>query len=570
VYDVVVSNPASSAVSEPALVTTTLSSIRGATTNLTFDLPATLSAGTVTTLQVYSYPYGTWSVPAIAYSFVSGATVTLNVRSLAASGDYFVRFTQIAADGQSLSVDTVPFGLEVHSWAEGAGSYEALLESASGESPDGAAYRGVVLATLTQTGAVSGRVQYVEAAPLPDEAGQNVGRRAYSPVTRTFSGALVPKDGEPLSTLFSTKLGSGADSGRQEVSIQVDYSSKPARLTAQVTDSASANPSVWTSTTVSTLPTAMRLGAAVTATGTFDFSDLPGLFNLASDRDSVNASNNGYVLAQVGRSGRVVWRTRFLGRNGSGSGLLNVDDPDSPAVTLYQWSTAQPAGLFSSSVLMGRLNFERGGDGVWRMNAGSGLIGANLERQGTYARRVAAGSGTQTVYSEGLGAAGWNGVGKVKFEALEGVRWGSAASNPVPYAVTRDSNGQVFRSFNVLSVLPDFFKGSDTSRTMRLTLEDFEADGLGNKPVFSWNVTVSIGGQLKAEPVQGSGAPALSLKLDLWYGEISGAYVRNGVRRSLYGAAVPSRTDALQTGRGWMEKGVIPSVQSGEWLLNGN
>jgi len=83
-------------------------------------------------------------------------------------------------------------------------------------------------------------------------------------------------------------------------------------------------------------------------------------------------------------------------------------------------------------------------------------------------------------------------------------------------------------------------------------------------------VTVSIGGQLKAEPVQSSGAPALSLKLDLWYGEISGVYVRNGVRRSLYGAAVPSQTDALQTGRGWIETGSVPSVQRGEWFLKGN
>ncbi len=570
VYDVVVSNPASSAISAPALVTANLSSIRGATTNLTFDLPPSLSAGLVTTVQVFSHPAGASSLPLLSHSVVSNGTVTVNLRNLTASGDYFVRFTQIGLDGQSVSAETVPFGLAVHSWAEGAGSYEALLESGYGQSPDGAAYRGVVLATVTSTGAVSGRVQYVEAAPLLDEAGQSTGLRAYSPVTRSFSGALAPKDGEPLTAVFSTQLGSGSDSGRQAISLQVDYSSTPARLAAEVRDSVSANPSVWTSATAPTLATPMRLGAAVTASGTLDFSDLTGLFNLASDRDSVDVKNTGYVLAQVGKSGRVVWRTRFLGRNGSGSGMLNVDDPESPAVTLYQWSAVQPAGLFHSSAFMGRLNFERVGEGVWKMNAGSSLIGANLERQGTYARRVAAGGGTQTVYSEGLGAAGWNGTGLVGFETLEGVRWGSGASNPPPYEITRDSNGQVFRSFNMLSVMPDFFKGSGTSRAMRLTLEDPEADGLGIRPLFAWNVTVSMGGQLRAEPVQSSGAPALSLKLDLWYGEISGVYVRNGVRRSLYGTAVPSQTDALQTGRGWIEKGIVPSVQRGDWILKGN
>jgi len=76
-----------------------------------------------------------------------------------------------------------------------------------------------------------------------------------------------------------------------------------------------------------------------------------------------------------------------------------------------------------------------------------------------------------------------------------------------------------------------------------------------------------MGGQLKAEPVAGSGSPALSLKLDLWYGEITGVYVRNGVRRSLFGAAVPSAVDVSQAGRGWVEKGAFPSVQRGAWLL---
>ena len=94
------------------------------------------------------------------------------------------------------------------------------------------------------------------------------------------------------------------------------------------------------------------------------------------------------------------------------------------------------------------------------------------------------------------------------------------------------------------------------------------ADSRGR--VWLFYVTVSMGGQLKAEPVRGSGAPALSLKLDFWYGEISGAYMRNGVRRLLYGAAVPSQTDAFQTGRGWTEKGAVPSVQRGEWMLQAN
>lgn len=202
------------------------------------------------------------------------------------------------------------------------------------------------------------------------------------------------------------------------------------------------------------------------------------------------------------------------------------------------------------------------------MSAGSEVLGAAFERQSTYARRLeGAVNGASAVYSEGLNAADWNGVQHIGFGAGEGVRWRSGTTNPEPYSVVRDSNGQVFRMYNAISVMPDFFKGNGMPRTMRMTLEDPEADLLGARPSYAWNVSLTMGGQLKAEPVAGSGSPALSLKLDLWYGEITGVYVRNGVRRSLFGAAVPSAVDVSQAGRGWVEKGAFPSVQRGAWLL---
>jgi hypothetical protein len=310
------------------------------------------------------------------------------------------------------------------------------------------------------------------------------------------------------------------------------------------------------------------LESAVTASGTADISDLPGLFNLASDAGAGEGKSSGYVLAQVAKNGRVMWVSRFLGRNGSGSGLLNVEDAEAPAISVYQGSALRPAGLFNSSVLMGRLNFERPLGGGWRMSAGSEVLGAAFERQSTYARRLeGAANGASAVYSEGLNAADWNGVQHIGFGAGEGVRWRSGTTNPEPYSVVRDSNGQVFRMYNAISVMPDFFKGNGMPRTMRMTLEDPEADLLGARPSYAWNVSLTMGGQLKAEPVAGSGSPALSLKLDLWYGEITGVYVRNGVRRSLFGAAVPSAVDVSQAGRGWVEKGAFPSVQRGAWLL---
>lgn len=542
-YDVVVSNAFSSAASAVALLSVNVTVISGTSVPLIFSAPFLLASGSIATAQLFPALSGAPGKAVGDALVLSSGTVVFNTKTLAASGSYTVRFTQTAPGGLTSSVESPVFGISVRNWSSGAGNYEALLVNTSGDAPDAAVYRGAFLGTVTKTGMLSGRLQYVEAPPLLDEYGSESGMRTYIPVTRTFVGAMKPSSGDPLRAVFSVSLGGKPPGGRQELAVELDFSSNRPTLRAEVRDNVSSSPDVLVSATPRVIAAATQLANAASSSGTVNLADLAGRFFLFSDRVSTVPDGDVYILSQVLPTGRVAWTTRMLGVAGSGSGMINAMDPENPSFSLFQ-AQASAAARYTAKVLMGQINFRRDWDDAWKISAGSEALNGRMERHSSCAKRQRVGGVMVPVYSADLEAENSDGVQALDFIQEECVRWSGISTSAL--------------------ALVGFEK------TLQLSLDDPEKTVAGKQSSFSWNVTLSKTGALRTTPVAGSESPLLSLRLDTVRGEFLGSYVFRGARRSLYGLALPRESDPSQLGRGWIERGIAPTVEKEAWLLKSN
>jgi sugar lactone lactonase YvrE len=449
------------------------------------------------------------------------------LRQVKASGAYVVQFDRVYNDGGAATARTQPFYVTVRGKSEVVGTYEGLLLDANPEGvlPDGAVARGWLTLSVSRTGSVSGRVQYVEAGSLA--GAPEAALRTYQPVSRSFSGALVASAEDPLKLVVQLRLGVGTQAGRGALTVVLDQSSDTPELTATLTDTVSLpSPSVCVST-------AAGLRRTLVATGTLPaaYAAVAGRYTLSAPAAvSATGDNNGQFLVQVLASGRALWTSRLTGYSGSGSSGLTAPAPALLVAPLYEGRSTVGATLLSTSALLGELRWVQGLDGGWDL----ALSGDRLEHARTKVSGSRVSGGFVGAYSATEFAAGTH---------LTGVRvldFGGAADCRI--------NG---------TLLGTLFAAGAPGLTF------VSADPLGGGSLgFSWNVTVSSAGVVRTTGIAAGGVtpPVLSLRLDKTRGEWSGSYVSGGVRRSLIGCVLDL---PASRGRGWFESGTA----AGRWEL---
>jgi sugar lactone lactonase YvrE len=441
-----------------------------------------------------------------------------------------VQFTRTYTDGTSATAQTQPFVLTQHSWEESAGTYEAVLLDMNSPASigDGGISRGLMTLSVTKTGAISGRLLYVEAGSIA--GAPNGGLRSYVPVTRSFSGTFTPSQGESTVLVAHPKLGVGTQAGRQELALELNIASTPPALKATVKDNASLQAPAFVLS---------RAENCTRSVGTLP-SELAGLVgryvlsaNEALPSGSTARDNNGYVLAQVLASGKVLWSTRLTGYSGSGSAGLDTSNPLQIVAPFYESRLVAGGTLTTASALLGRLVWEPTLSQSWNVSIGAGTLANRLEKHASQLAGSRSGTAFVPVYEQAKFDTGANGASVQLLDFRDQIEsgWGAtpiAALFPVERALT--------------------LRVSDP-----LTQPATE---------FSWNVTVSSSGVVRSTGVANGGltAPTLSLRLDQTRGEWLGSYVSGGIRRTLTGAALELPTER---GRGWVEIG----PNTGRWRL---
>ena len=481
------------------------------------------------------------------------------LRSLTAGGSFAVVLSREYADGQVIgNVKTAGFAVELKGIDAAAGTYELLLTDSNGLVGDGATYRGVVLATVSKTGSVSGRVLYNEAPPLSGAAGSE---RVYTAVVRSFSSVFTPSAADPGRLVCAPKLGLGTQANRQALELELDFSAETVELNAVVRDRISVPPETDPEGCVSQGFGAVRgvTSLAAVGTGKLNFTSLVGRYALGSDSGSMHGSgpgadNNATVLAQVLTTGKVLWATRLSGFTGSGSATLSTTEQEAATAQFYQARTLSTTKALSTNSLLGQLRFEKiEGGSLWSAKVSAAYDTDKLERQSCYVTKDV----TKVPVYDGdqfdLGIAGsptfnWSGVQLLDFQAGTSCRWtGSTTAG-------------------LLSFLNPATATAPTSiPPLYLIAEDPAGEG-----TYVWTIAVSASGVVKAYSATSS-QPALTLRLDKTRGEWLGSYVSaNKLRRTVAGVlARPEGEDSLR-GAGWVEMGAIPATQTGGWRLELN
>jgi hypothetical protein len=481
------------------------------------------------------------------------------LRSLTAGGSFTVVLSREYADGQVIgNVKTAGFAVELKGIDAAAGTYELLLTDSNGLVGDGATYRGVVLATVSKTGSVSGRVLYNEAPPLSGAAGSE---RVYTAVIRSFSSVFTPSAADPGRLVCAPKLGLGTQANRQALELELDFSAETVELNAVVRDRISVPPDTDAEGCVSQGFGAVRgvTSLAAVGTGKLNFTSLVGRYALGSDSGSMHGSgpgadNNATVLAQVLTTGKVLWATRLSGFTGSGSATLSTTEQEAATAQFYQARTLSTTKALSTTSLLGQLRFEKiEGGSLWSAKASAAYDTDKLERQSCYVTKDV----TKVPVYDGdrfdLGIAGsptfnWSGVQLLDFQAGTSCRWtGSTTAGLLSFLNPATATAPV-------SIPP-----------LYLIAEDPAGEG-----TYVWTIAVSASGVVKTYSATNS-QPALTLRLDKTRGEWLGSYVSaNKLRRTVAGVlARPEGEDSLR-GAGWVEMGAIPATQTGGWRLELN
>jgi hypothetical protein len=479
-------------------------------------------------------------------------------------GAFRVMLAREYADGQVISgVMTADFGVELKTLEQAAGTYEMLLSDSNGLVGDNAIYRGLLIATVSKTGAVSGRVLYNEAAPLRDEADPlqyaSGTERAYVAVVRSFSSSFAPSAEDPSRLVCTPKLGVGTQANRQALALELDFSAATVELNALVRDRVSVPPDVDEEGCVSQGTGAVRgLTKLPVEFGTAGFGALEGRYAIGADFSIEDGSgpgldNNATLLAQVLKTGKVLWASRLSGSTGSGSATLSTTAADSAVAQIYLGRTSSTSRILSTNSLLGQLRFQQvSGGTAWS----AGVLTANgedkLERQSCYVSKA---SGTP-VFSGGFdpGVLGtpdfrWSGVKVVDFQSGTSCRWpGSAAKDVTAF----------------------FNPGSDAPAAGIPPLYLTAKDPVGEE-TYVWTVNLSPTGTVRvANYASSSPQPTLTFRFDKTRGEWAGSFLSPGTRLrcNLYGVVARPLDDDSLRGAGWVETGALPSTRTGGWRLD--
>jgi hypothetical protein len=551
------SNPATLSVGVPPQITTqppaTLAFFAGTSSTLRVGIAATPLEMTYELVPVGNAP----TQPTVRGKVAANTPeASISLSTVSASGTYKVRFAKADSNGNVLTTDSVPFNIVLRGWDQAAGTYETLLssETALESAPaQQGTYRGLLVLTISKRGTFSGRLLYNEAPALTTDGVSTPapGRpRRYEPVSRSFSGTWLDSPTNPLLKVATPRVGVGSVVGRQRVALELDWSANPPVLNVQVRDYASdQNPFFETTAIGCTRVTSLTAGANLTG----DFTSLPGRYTLAAD---LNASSRteAYSLVQVLPSMRVLWTTRMPGYTGTGSGGIQLSDPQKPSVQFYEKSVSPTRTLFSSNSLLGVLAFQKVDGGSW--NAGFGAAGSSegLERQTSCLNRRNE-FPTVAIYDAAFERGErWSGVEILSFLRGDEARWSGVTFTRVPSFF--HPSGQTPSGGTVL--------------TQTLTLRDRVVNGgTISFTNYSWTLAVSENGMVRVKPDAVANQPLLRLRLDKLRGEWIGSFSpAGGLRRNIYGAAVDSGSNSTVIGRGWAEQGTsIPRTASGGWEL---
>jgi hypothetical protein len=479
------------------------------------DAVQTLYSLVGTTVDGVSGPIGTGGmVP-------SSGILSLPLQALTDSTlSYAVQFSRSYADGSTSTAQTRSFTVALRAWTEAAGTYTTLLHDGNSSVTlgDGAFARGLLTATVSRTGSVSGRVVYVEAPAL--SGAPSPGVRVYMPATRTFTGRLLPSSADPSKLVCSVRLGTGTQANRQTLDLKVDFLASQPTLNATVTDTISAKPEVCVSLAELCVPASGAVPPEVV-----------GRYVLSANSA---AGNNAYTLVQVLASGRILWTTRLTGYTGSGSGGLVAENSSKLTAPFFESRLLVGGTLLNSKVLLGGLNWTRLVDSSWNAAFSLGDVFDHIEKQSSYLSGSKVGSVFNPVYSDAFPSTG---VEFINFSEQNYCPWNNTA-------------------------LATLFPASTACLlTVKDPLSDPAAAG------FSWQVTVSSTGSVKTTgvPLAGVSPPTLVLRLNRSRGEWSGSYTVERVRRTLVGAALYVE---MLRGSGWVETGAQMAPSTARWELS--
>jgi Immunoglobulin I-set domain len=487
----------------------------------------------------------------------SGGTLSVPLRSFVESGTYAIEYIRQYADGSpAVKVLSEPFDVDVLSFEAAAGVYELLLEDSNQAIQDGATYRGALLVTVTKSGAVSGKLLYNEAPKLYGE--DDPARRVYTPVTRSFTGVFSTSQTETEKLVCSPKLGVGTQAGRQQLALELDFTTSPASLSASVVDRASVPLETAEEGARSAAPAVTRNLTKLVGTNeaqTADLSTAVARYNVGSSHHVTNTEGPGlspraFLLAQVLVSGRVLWASRLEGQAGTGSAGLRFNEAGALVAPFYEGRLKSSAKLHQSNSLLAALQWESLADGLWEMRTGVGLAAGSVERQSSHVTK----NNGRAEYSDSFEAVGletkdfnWSCVAQLDLSAGNFCVWNGSMK------------AGLFQHFS----LTQASALESTPRILTLALED-PAEGTP----YLWKVSLSITGAIRVTPL-GAGLPNLTLRFDRVRGEFTGSYVSSfdKIRRTIVGAAILDPTEDLLRAHGWVELNALPATKSAAWKL---
>jgi hypothetical protein len=535
-----------------------LTLVKGTAGGVPFSIDSVDAQAASTTYQLLRFSGAGAPLPTGASGLIpSGGTLSVPLRSFAETGTYAIEYIRQYAEGSpALRVLSEPFDVDVLSFEAAAGVYELLLEDSNQAIPDGATYRGALLVTVTKSGAVSGKLLYNEATEL--FGAEDPTRRLYTPVTRSFSGVFSPSQTELQKLVCTPKLGVGAQAGRQQLSLELDFTTSPASLSASVVDRASVPLETVAEGAHSSAPAVTRNLTKLVGTTEVETANLSAAvarYNVGSSHQVGNTEGPGLspralLLAQVLASGRVVWTSRLEGQSGSGTAGLRLNQEGALVAPFYEGRLKSSGKLHQSNSLLAAFQLEPLADGLWGIRASVGFADGFIERQSSHVTKTTA----KAAYSESFEATAldtkdfnWSCVAQLDLSASNFCVWNGSTKTGL------------FQHFSLTQAAAS----ESTPRICTLQLED-PTEGTP----YSWSVSISNTGAIRVTPLS-TGQPTLSLRLDKMRGEFTGSYVSatDKTRRTLVGTAILDPTEDLLRAQGWVEVNALPATKSAAWKL---
>jgi len=539
-------------------LTGTLTLVKGSTGNATAAIDPVDTQTARTTYQLLRLS-GASSTQALTTSALvpSGGTLSVPLRSFGESGTYAIEYIRQYADGSpATKVLSEPFSVEVLSFDAAAGVYELLLEDSTQTIPDGATYRGALLVTVTKSGSVSGKLLYNEAPELYGAG--DPARRVYTPVTRSFSGVFSTSQSATEKLVCSPKLGVGTQLGRQQLSLELDFTTSPVSLSASVTDRISVPAEIAEEGALSTAPPVARNLTKLAGTAdlqTADLSTAVGRYNIGSSSEvesdaSPGLDHRALILTQVLASGRVLWTSRIEGHSGSGTAGLRLNDAGALVASFYEGRLTSTTKQHHSNSLLAALQLGSLSDGLWTMQTSVGLANGFVERQSSHVTK----NNGRAEYSEAFEDAAletkdfnWSCVAQLDLSAENFCVWNGS------------TKAGLFQHFSSTQSAAS----ESTPRLLILALKD-PAEGAS----LSWRVSLSSTGAIRVTP-DIVGQPSLTVRFDKVRGEFSGSYVSSSdkARRNIFGAAIRDPSEDLLRAHGWVELNALPATKTASWKL---